>query len=76
MSESGSEPWKRCRRVALLQAQVEALNADFADLRRNVRDQKRFVAKTASLAAAHDELTTAEDLWLTLELGREEIEAV
>jgi len=62
--------------VASLQAQVETLNAELADPRRCVRDRERFVAKTASLAGAHDKLTTAEDQWLTLELRREEIKAV
>jgi len=47
---------RRCRRVASLQALVEALNAELADPRRYLGDQKRFVAKTASFAAAHDKL--------------------
>ena len=33
-------------------------------------------AKTAALAAAHDELTTAKEQWLTLEMRREEIEGL
>ena len=41
-----------------------------------IRDPDRVAAKTAALATAHDELTAAEDQWLTLELRREEIEGV
>jgi len=75
ISHRGSDAWKRCRRVASLQAQVAELNAELADPRRDVDDRKRIVAKTASLAAAHHELT-AGDQWLTLELRREEIKSV
>jgi ATP-binding cassette subfamily F protein uup len=47
-----------------------------ADPRRYACGSKRFVAKTASFATAHDELTAAENQWLTLELRREEIKGV
>ena len=61
-------------RIASLQAQVEALNDELAAPGLYGHDPERFAAKTAALAAAHDELTSAEDQWLTLELRREEIE--
>jgi ATP-binding cassette subfamily F protein uup len=61
-------------RIAALQAQVEALNDELAAPGLYAHNPERFAAKTAALAAAHDELTSAEDQWLTLELRREEIE--
>jgi ATP-binding cassette subfamily F protein uup len=63
-------------RIAVLQARVETLNRELADPGLYARDPERFVAKTAALAVAHDELTAAEDQWLTLEMRREEIEGV
>jgi ATP-binding cassette subfamily F protein uup len=63
-------------RIALLQAQVEALNGELADPRLYARDPGQFAAKTAALATAHDELSAAEDQWLTLEMRREEIEGL
>jgi ATP-binding cassette subfamily F protein uup len=63
-------------RIASLQARAEALNGELADSGLYARDPDRFAAKTAALAAAHDELTAAEDQWLTLEMRREEIEGV
>jgi ABC transport system ATP-binding/permease protein len=61
-------------RIASLQVKVEALNGELADPSLYARDPDRFAVKTAALAAAHDELTAAEDRWLTLEMLREEIE--
>jgi ATP-binding cassette subfamily F protein uup len=63
-------------RIASLQARVEALNGELADPGLYARDPDRLAAKTAALATAHDELTAAEDQWLTLEMRREEIEGV
>ena len=63
-------------RIASLQARVEELNGELADAGLYARDPDRFAAKTAALAAAHQELTAAEDQWLTLELRREEIEGI
>jgi ATP-binding cassette subfamily F protein uup len=50
------------------------LNGELADPGLYARDPDRFAIKTAALAAAHRELTAAEDQWLTLEIWREEIE--
>ena len=63
-------------RIASLQARVEELNGELADASLYARDPDRFAANTAALAAAHEELTAAEDQWLTLEMRREEIEGV
>jgi ABC transport system ATP-binding/permease protein len=63
-------------RIASLQARVEELNGELADAGLYARDPDRSAAKTAALAAAHEELTAAEDQWLTLEMRREEIEGV
>ena len=63
-------------RIASLQARVEALNGELADTGLYARDPDRFTAKSAALAAAHDELTAAEEQWLTLEMRREEIEGI
>jgi ATP-binding cassette subfamily F protein uup len=63
-------------RIASLQARVEALNGELADPRLYARDPDQFTAKTAALATAHDELSAAEDQWLTLEMRREEIEGL
>ncbi|HEY1796088.1 MAG TPA: ATP-binding cassette domain-containing protein [Stellaceae bacterium] len=63
-------------RIASLQARVEGLNGELANPGLYTGDPDKFAAKTAALAAAHDELTAAEDQWLTLELRREEIEGV
>jgi ATP-binding cassette subfamily F protein uup len=63
-------------RIASLQSRVEALNGELADPDLYARDPDRVAAKTAALATAHDELSAAEDQWLTLEMRREEIEGV
>jgi ABC transport system ATP-binding/permease protein len=63
-------------RIEFLQARVKALSNELADPGLYAREPERFAAKTAALAAAHDELTAAEDRWLTLEMQREEIEGV
>ncbi len=61
-------------RIASLQAKVEALNGELADPGLYARDADGFAARSAALAATHDELTAAENQWLTLEMRREEIE--
>jgi ATP-binding cassette subfamily F protein uup len=61
-------------RIASLQARVEGLNGELANSGLYARDPDRFSTVTAALATAHDELTAAEDHWLTLEMQREEIE--
>ena len=63
-------------RIASLQVRVEELNGELADASLFARDPDRFAARTVALAAAHEELTSAEDQWLTLEMLREEIEGV
>jgi ATP-binding cassette subfamily F protein uup len=63
-------------RIAALQAQIAELNAVLADPDLYVRDQGRFGATTQALAVARDELAAAEERWLTLEMLREEIDAV
>ena len=50
------------------------LNAALADPDLYARDPARFTATTSALAAARDELSAAEEQWLTLEMLREEIE--
>ena len=61
-------------RIAALTTRIETLNAALADPDLYARDPARFTATTASLAAARDELSAAEEQWLTLEMLREEIE--
>jgi ATP-binding cassette subfamily F protein uup len=63
-------------RIAALQARIEALNGELADSDFYARDPQRFAAKTAALATTHNELTAAEEQWLTLEIRREEIEGI
>jgi ATP-binding cassette subfamily F protein uup len=63
-------------RISALQTQIAELNVVLADPDLYVRDQGRFGATTQALAVARDELATAEERWLTLEMLREEIDAV
>ena len=63
-------------RIAALQALVATLNGELADPDLYRLDPARFSAAMSALAAARDELTAAEEQWLTLELRREEIEGV
>ena len=67
---------RRSLLIAALQVRIEALNGELADPNLYARDAKLFAAKTTALATAHDELTAAEDQWLTLEMRREAIEGV
>jgi ATP-binding cassette subfamily F protein uup len=64
-----------------LPKRIEALHADIAKLRRVLddpalyaKDRKKFDDTSAAIAKAHEELATAEDRWLELEMLREEIE--
>src|ERR1700737_216966 len=63
-------------RIAALETQIAELNAVLADPDLYARDPARFGATTGALAVARDELAVAEEQWLTLEMLREEIEAV
>jgi ATP-binding cassette subfamily F protein uup len=63
-------------RIAALQTQISGLNAILADPELYARDPVRFDATTQALAVARDELATAEERWLTLEMLREEIDDV
>ncbi|HEY1432554.1 MAG TPA: ABC transporter C-terminal domain-containing protein [Stellaceae bacterium] len=63
-------------RIAALETQIAGLNAILADPELYARDPGRFGATTQALAVARDELAAAEELWLTLEMLREEIDYV
>jgi ATP-binding cassette subfamily F protein uup len=60
-------------RLAALETQIAELNAALADPDLYARDPGRFGATTRALGVAQDELAAAEELWLTLEVLREEI---
>ena len=62
-------------RIESLQVRVAALNDELAHPGLYARNPDGFAAMTAALAAAHEELTAAEDQWLALEMRREEIES-
>jgi ABC transport system ATP-binding/permease protein len=62
-------------RIAALQAQIAALSDTLADPELFARDPRRFGDITTALATARDELANAEELWLTLEIMREELAA-
>jgi ATP-binding cassette subfamily F protein uup len=61
-------------RMASLEALIEALNGVLADPDLYPRDRARFEATSSALAAAREELTTAEEQWLALAMRREEID--
>jgi ATP-binding cassette subfamily F protein uup len=63
-------------RIAALQTQIAGLNAILTDPDLYARDPGRFGDVTQVLALARDELATAEERWLTLEMLREEIDDV
>ena len=63
-------------RIAALQAQIASLNVILEDPDLYARDAVRFDAVTQALAVARDELATAEERWLTLEMLREEIDDI
>jgi ATP-binding cassette subfamily F protein uup len=62
--------------IAALQAQISGFNGILADPDLYASDPGRFGKTTAALALARDQLIAAEEQWLTLEMLREEIEAV
>ncbi len=91
VTEAGAQPAARSRRmsfndrhaletlparIAALQTQIAGLNAVLADPDLYASDPGRFSKTTASLATARDQLAAAEEQWLTLEMQREEIEAL
>src|SRR5258706_783340 len=55
-------------RIEVLQTKIARLNAILANPDLYSRDPRRFGATTQALAAARDELTAAEEQWLTLEM--------
>jgi len=59
--------------LAALETQIAQLNAALADPDLYARDPGRFGATTRALGVAQEELAAAEELWLTLEMLREEI---
>jgi ATP-binding cassette subfamily F protein uup len=63
-------------RIAALQTQITGLNVILADSGLYSRDPGRFSAMTQALAVAQDELKTAEEQWLRLEMLREEIDDI
>jgi ABC transport system ATP-binding/permease protein len=63
-------------RIASLEARIEALNGVLADPDLYAHDRARFEAATSALAAAREELASAEEQWLALEMRREEIEGL
>jgi ATP-binding cassette subfamily F protein uup len=62
--------------IAALETQIAELSAILADPDLYARDPGQFGAMTQALAVARDELTAAEEQWLTLEMVREEIDSV
>ena len=58
-------------RIASLEARIEALNGVLADPDLYARDRARFEGTNSALAAAREELTAAEEQWLTLEMRHE-----
>lgn len=61
--------------IASLQDRIAELSALLADPELYARDPKRFSQTTAALAAEQDELSAAEEQWLTLEMRREDLDA-
>ena len=64
-----------------LPKRMETLQADIAKLQRVLddptlyaKDRKTFDTTSAAIAKAHEELSSAEERWLELEMLREEIE--
>jgi len=62
--------------IAALETQIADLNAILANPDLYARDPGQFGAMTQALAVARDELTAAEEQWLTLAMLREEIDEV
>jgi ABC transport system ATP-binding/permease protein len=62
------------KQIAALQKSVRALQQTFADPDLYARDPKAFTETSTRLAAAHAELSAAEERWLELEILREEVE--
>jgi ATP-binding cassette subfamily F protein uup len=63
-------------RIEALHRTIAGLNGVLADPALYGRDPARFSETSASLAAVQEELTIAEEHWLTLEIAREERDAV
>jgi ATP-binding cassette subfamily F protein uup len=63
-------------RIAALQTQIAGLHVTLADSGLYSRDPGRVGAMIQALAVARDELETAEEQWLSLEMLREEIDDV
>jgi ATP-binding cassette subfamily F protein uup len=61
-------------RMAELEARIAAFAAALTDPDLYTRNPARFSATSESLAASRNELATAEERWLNLEMLREEIE--
>ncbi|MBR0559646.1 ABC-F family ATP-binding cassette domain-containing protein [Neokomagataea anthophila] len=61
--------------MAKLEAEATSLREALADPTLYGRDPKMFEKATARLQAAEDELATAEEQWLELEMKKEELEA-
>ena len=62
--------------IAALETQIADLNAILANPDLYARDPGQFGAMTQALAVARDELTAAEERWLTLAMLREAIDEV
>ena len=62
--------------IAALETRIAELNAILANPDLYARDPGQFGAMTQALAVARDELTAAEERWLTLAMLREEIDEV
>jgi ATP-binding cassette subfamily F protein uup len=61
--------------IASLQDRIAELRGLLADPEFYARDPKRFSQTTTALAAEQDELSAAEEQWLTLEMLREDLDA-
>ena len=60
--------------MSALTAKIGTLKSQLSDSTLYARDQKRFLALTSELQQAEQELATAEERWLELEMLREELE--
>src|SRR5215831_6302403 len=81
VTEIRAQPAARARRMSFnerraLETQIADLNAILANPDLYARDPGQFGAMTQALAVARDELTAAEEQWLTLAMLREEIDEV
>jgi ATP-binding cassette subfamily F protein uup len=60
--------------IAKLQGEIAKQQKQLDDPDLYAKDRKKFEQVSAAIAAAHQELSAAEDRWLELEMLREEIE--